>query len=172
MVCDANMKRANVREMAPERVSTCRSRRAKGEWVEKVNDCVKACSSLKGRNFRHEGDRRFPLLLSKEERKGRNGTSKNCRRRYLDTAEEDYQEEALKREVGKKEKKAKKVNKGMRKPIKSRKELETLRRWLWKDKLPYKGGIARRLRMKKKKKAGKKATKRQNNGNRSNIWMI
>ena len=34
--------------MAPEGVSTCRSRSAKGEWVEKVYDYVTACSSLKG----------------------------------------------------------------------------------------------------------------------------
>ena len=34
--------------MAPEGVSTCRSRSAKGEWVEKVYDCVIASSSLKG----------------------------------------------------------------------------------------------------------------------------
>ena len=35
--------------MAPEGVSTCRSRSAKKEWVEKVYDCVIACNSLKGR---------------------------------------------------------------------------------------------------------------------------
>ena len=40
-------------------------------------------------------------LLSKEERKDWHGTSKNCSRRYLDTVEEDYQEEARKRKVGK-----------------------------------------------------------------------
>ena len=34
---------------APEGVSTCRSRSAKGEWVEKVFDYVIAGSSLKGR---------------------------------------------------------------------------------------------------------------------------
>ena len=34
--------------MAPGRVSTCRSRSAKGEWVEKVSDCEKACGSRKG----------------------------------------------------------------------------------------------------------------------------
>ena len=34
--------------MAPEGVSTCRSRSAKGEWVQKVYDYVRACSSLKG----------------------------------------------------------------------------------------------------------------------------
>ena len=52
---------------------------------------------------------------------------------------------------------------------KSKKELEALRGWLSKDKTPYKGGIARRLRM-IKKKVGKKATKWQDNGKRSNIW--
>ena len=35
--------------IAPERVSTCRSKNAKGEWVEKVFDYVTACSSLMGR---------------------------------------------------------------------------------------------------------------------------
>ena len=35
----------------------------------------------------------------------------------------------------------------------------------------HKGGIARRLRMKKKKEVDKKATKWQDNGKRSNIWM-
>ena len=35
--------------MAPEGVSTCRSRSGKGEWVEKVYDCVLPCSNLKGR---------------------------------------------------------------------------------------------------------------------------
>ena len=54
--------------------------------------------------------------------------SKNCWRRYLDTAEEDYQEEVRKRKVGKKEKKAKKANKGCRKMRKSKKELEALRK--------------------------------------------
>ena len=39
-----------------------------------------------------------------------------------------------------------------------------------KGKTPYKDGIARRLRMKKERKAGKKATKWQNNGKRSNNW--
>ena len=38
-----------------------------------------------------------------------------------------------------------------------------------KGKIPDKDGIAPRLR-KKKRKAGKKATKWQNNGKRSNIW--
>ena len=54
---------------------------------------------------------------------------------------------------------------------KSKKEIEALRRWPSKDETPYKGGKARRLRMKKKKKVGKKETKWQDNGKRSNIWM-
>ena len=39
-----------------------------------------------------------------------------------------------------------------------------------KGETPYKDGIARRLRMKKKRKTCKKATKWQNNGKRSNTW--
>ena len=46
--------------IAPEGVSTCRSKNAKGEWVEKVYDCVIASSSLKG-NIKHESDRRFRI---------------------------------------------------------------------------------------------------------------
>ena len=40
--------------------------------------------------------------------------AESCRRRYLDTVEEDYQEEARKRKVGRKEKNAKEANKGRR----------------------------------------------------------
>ena len=36
--------------IAPDGVSTCRSRSANGEWLEKVYDYVIACSSLKGKN--------------------------------------------------------------------------------------------------------------------------
>ena len=35
--------------IAAEGVSTCRSKNAKGEWVEKVYDYVIACSSQRGR---------------------------------------------------------------------------------------------------------------------------
>ena len=79
-------------------------------------------------------------------------------------------EEARKRKAGEKEKKAKKAKNGRRKMRKSKKELEALRGWPSKDETPYKGGLARRLRM-KMKKVGKKATKWQDNGKRSNIWM-
>ena len=34
---------------APEGASTCRSKSAKGTWVEKVYDYVFACNSLKGK---------------------------------------------------------------------------------------------------------------------------
>ena len=58
--CDANMspedfeknlwfRKDQMHVIAPEGVSTCRSRSAKGEWVEKVYDYVIASSSLKGR---------------------------------------------------------------------------------------------------------------------------
>ena len=33
---------------APEKASTCRSKGAKREWIEKVSDNVIACDSLKG----------------------------------------------------------------------------------------------------------------------------
>ena len=59
IACDANTSpedfekslwfwRDQMHVIAPEGVSTCRSKNAKGEWVEKVYDYVIACSSLKG----------------------------------------------------------------------------------------------------------------------------
>ena len=85
--------------------------------VEKVYDYLMACSSLKGRISDMQVIADFESRPHKavRKRKGRNGTSKSCRRRYLDAAEEDYQEETWKRKVRKKEKKAEKENKGMRK---------------------------------------------------------
>ena len=38
-----------MRAIAPAGVSKCRSKNAKGDWAEKVFDCVIACSSLKGK---------------------------------------------------------------------------------------------------------------------------
>ena len=70
--------------------------------------------------FRHKGDgsilnqdhtKRSPSQ-SKEERKGRNGMSNNCRSQ--DTGEEGYQEEPQKRKEWKKEKKVKEANKAGR----------------------------------------------------------
>ena len=40
--------------IAPAGVSTCRSKIAKGEWVEKVYDYVIACNSLKGKTSQME----------------------------------------------------------------------------------------------------------------------
>ena len=55
----------------------------------------------------NQGHTKRSPLLSKEERQEWN-EQKKCRRRYLDTAEEDYQEEARERKVGKKEEEKKK----------------------------------------------------------------
>ena len=41
--------------VAPEKASTCRSKSAKGEWVEKVFDYVIACDSLRTKKFADEG---------------------------------------------------------------------------------------------------------------------
>ena len=60
VACDANMspvdfetspwlRKDQMHVMAPEGASTCRSKSAKGDWVEKVYDCVIACNSLKGK---------------------------------------------------------------------------------------------------------------------------
>ena len=60
IACDANMspedlekslwfRKNQIHVIAPEGVSTCRSKNVKGEWVEKIYDYVIACSSLEGR---------------------------------------------------------------------------------------------------------------------------
>ena len=64
----------------------------------------------------------------------------------------------------------KKANKGRRKKKKSKKEIEALGGWPSKDKTPYKGGIAHRLRMKKKKRVGKKTTKWQEDDQVAGQW--
>ena len=173
IACDANMSpedfekslrfgKDQVHVIAPQGVSMCRSKNAKGEWVEKVYDYVIASCGLKGKisdmkvieDFESRPHKAV-TFVSKEERKDRNGTSKNCRRRYLVTLEEDYQEEARKKKEGKK---------------RALEEFDLSESKRTERKNRYKDGIARRLRMKKKRKAGKKATKWQNNGKRSNIW--
>ena len=58
--CDANVtpkdfeksfwfRKDQMHVIAPEGVSTCRSKKCKGEWVEKVYDYVIACNSQKGK---------------------------------------------------------------------------------------------------------------------------
>ena len=119
IACDADMspedferslrfRKDQMHEIAPERVSTCRSKHAKGEWMEKVYDYVVACSGLKGRISEMKVTEDF------ESRPHKVVTFivKSCRRRYLDTAEEDYLEEARRRKEGMKEKKAKEAEKG------------------------------------------------------------
>ena len=63
-------------------VSTCRSKNAKGEWVEKVYDHVIDCNSLRGNISQMnavEDDESRPhkaVSFALEKGKGRNGTSK------------------------------------------------------------------------------------------------
>ena len=106
---------------------------------------------------------------------------KNSERRYLDTVEEDYQEEVRKkgREKGEKGEgsgRRQGKNETIEEVIRSSQRMALEDGFFYakekrlKGKTPYKDGIARRLTMKKKRKAGKKATNWQNNGKRSNIW--
>ena len=118
IACDATMspedfeksfwfRKDQMHVIAPEGVSTCRSTNAKREWVEKVYDYVIACNSLKGKiskmKVTEDFESRWSPLQSKEERRGRNGVSKECQRCYLDTVEEGHQDEGQKKKVGKKE---------------------------------------------------------------------
>ena len=66
--------------------------------MENVHDCVIACSSQQGKSSD------MKVMEDLESRPH----FKKCRRRHLDTVEEDYQEEAQKRKVGKKEKRTRK----------------------------------------------------------------
>ena len=95
--------------MAPEGMSTCRSKNAKGEWVEKVFDYVIECSSLKGRISDMTVTEDF------ESRPHKAVTFVVGRGKEKQQMPKAHQEEARKRKVGKKEKKAKKANKGRRK---------------------------------------------------------
>ena len=40
--------------VAPEKASTCRSKSAEGEWIEKIYDLVIACESLEGKTSQVE----------------------------------------------------------------------------------------------------------------------
>ena len=84
-------------------VSTCRSKNAKGEWVEKVYDHVIACNSLKGTisqmNVVEDVESRPHKAVSfaLERGKGRQEWNETARRRYLDVVEEGCQEGAQKK---------------------------------------------------------------------------
>ena len=62
-------------------------------------------------DFESRPHKAVTFAVDRGKRRGRNGTSKNCRRRYHDIVEEGYQEEAWKRKVGKRERKTKEVEK-------------------------------------------------------------
>ena len=129
IACDANMspedfekslwfRKDQMHVIAPEGVSTCRSKSAEGECEERVCDYVKACRSQTWKfsdvkvieDFESRPHKAVTFVV-KRGKENRNGTSKNCRRRHGDTVEEGYQEKARKR----KEKTAKEANKGRRK---------------------------------------------------------
>ena len=74
--------------IAPEGVSTCRSKNVKGDWVEKVYDCVIACSSPEG-NFSDmqviedfESRPHNAVIFVVEKGKAGMERAKNSRRRY------------------------------------------------------------------------------------------
>ena len=123
--------------MAPEGVSTCRSRNAKGEWVEKVYDYVIACRSLEGRisdmqvleDFEPRPHKAVTFVVQRGKER------QEWNEQKLPNALPGYSGGRL---PGK-EKKAKKANKG-RKMRKSKKELEALRGWPSKDKHHTKEG--------------------------------
>ena len=92
--------------IAPEGVSTCRSKIAKGEWVEKVKIMSQPAKVAQRGKFsmkviedfasRPHDAVRSAFVVERKERQDWN-EKKKCRRRYLGTAEEDYQEEAPKK---------------------------------------------------------------------------
>ena len=132
MACDANMcpedfkkslwyEKSQKKVVALEKASTCRSKGSNGEWIEKVCDYVVACDSIQGRITQIEvvGDfecrpHKAVSFVVERGKESRSGKSKRCRRRFLATAEEDYQEEAGEKEEEKKTKKKTKIN-GIRK---------------------------------------------------------
>ena len=70
--------------VAPENASTCRSKSAEGERVEKVNDYVIASDSPKGQisfvKVVEDFEPRPHKAVLKEKRRCRNGTSSSCQR--------------------------------------------------------------------------------------------
>ena len=103
--------------IAPEGASTCRSKSAEGEWVEKVYDHVIACYSPKGKisqmkvveDFESRPHKAVSFVW-KEKRRCRNGLSRSCQRCFLATVEEGCQEEA-KGERGREEEEEEKESK-------------------------------------------------------------
>ena len=89
--------------VAPKEASTCRSKSAKGEWIERSCDSVIACNSLRGKSHKwrwwktlSRGHTKPCPLWLKGKRRYRNGMSRRCRRCFLATVEEGCQEEVQK----------------------------------------------------------------------------
>ena len=146
-----------------------------------------ACSSLKGKisdmkviaDFESRPHKAVTLVV--ERGKARNGTSNNCQKRYLGKVEEDYQEEAQKRKVGKKDEGSEErrvrneiikevikviqkmdVDKSVENEGKTSERQDFMQRWDCSQ--------VDNEEEEASWQAGKKATKWQNNGTRSNAW--
>ena len=166
--------------IAPEGVSMCRSKYAKGVWVEKAYDYVIACSRLKERTsdmqviedfeLRPHTAVTFVVERGKERQEWR---ELNCRRCYWDTVEEGYQGEAPEkkgREEGEEDEgsgERRVINEIIEEVIKGMQKMASQRPS--KDKTPCKAGIARRLEKRRGGTAGKKATRWQNMGRAATI---
>ena len=103
VACDANMspvdfaRKDQMHVTAPEGASTCRSKSAEGEFVEKVYGNVIACNSLKGKISQMkvvEDFESWPRNAVFIVVVYRNETSRSYRRCCLETVEEGCQEEA------------------------------------------------------------------------------
>ena len=117
MACETNMspaesekslwfRRNRMHVAARKDASTCRSKGAKGEWIERTYDNVITCKSLKGEITQMEVVEDFDSTRTKQcpswlrgKRRYRNGTSRSCRRCCLVTVEEGCQEEAPEKQV-------------------------------------------------------------------------
>ena len=112
-----------------KKASTCRSKGAKGEWIEKVYDCVIAYNSLKGKSrcwrwwkiLSRGRTKQCPLWL--KEKKGDAGIERAEALPKVLTVEEGCQEEAQK-------KKAKKKGRWMRTVEKEDPGMKSLKKWL------------------------------------------
>ena len=115
--------------VAPEKASTCRSKGAKGEWIEKVYDYAPACDSLKGKISQMEvvedlesRPHKTASFVVVETRSCRNGASRSCQRCCPVTVEEGCQEEAQKKKAEKKERQTRAVRKEAQKVVADIKE--------------------------------------------------
>ena len=154
--------------MAPDGVSTCRSKNAKGESVEKVYDYVIACSSLKGKISQMKAVEDFESRPRKAVTfVGQRGEDRQewreqrvpkvlpgySGRRLPGRSTEEKGREEREEDKGSGERRVR--NEIIKEVIKG---LKTKEREL-EGKTSCKEGIASRVKMKKRRKAGQKATK-------------